>query len=230
MADFIVTTNLDHLDDNAFMKRSNDLIKYEEDNPLVFPDLAPKPSVERILWDETNLLLEKRDIIVHQLKGMTEQIHKNSKTMKADLRAWASQAENTAGVTKEKVKTALFGIKGEDDQHGDSPVSVNNSLPVITKVVSELPLHLTVYVENDKTHQVTLPDDAANLDLYMGYSEADVKDPKKRIHLGRVRYGKFVAHFDASDLNKDVWFGAIYEPKHAGATPELSGSIKGKVI
>jgi hypothetical protein len=143
---------------------------------------------------------------------------------------WAGQIQNAEDITIGRVQELFYHVRNVDDGHSPSPISITNSLPLIQRVDHDLPLQHTIFVCNDTDINLVLPTDADQLDLYQTFDFVNVTDPRKMSYLGKIKHGKYTNKFEQADLNKDVWYVAVYVPKDSNIRLVLSIAYKAKVI
>jgi hypothetical protein len=68
------------------------------------------------------------------------------------------------------------------------------------------------------------------VDIYEFVGKDDPKDIRKMTYMGSPSRGKFTNHFTVDQLGETVWYMIVYVPKKAGATPELTGSVRVTIV
>ena len=227
----IVTALLDNLTEDDFRDRVKALIQAEVDNPTIIPGLSPTAAAETTKVVALDALYLKRDSLIQQQKTNTGQIYALVKEITDDITSkWVPQVQTAVAGDENLVKLLGFGIKGEDNQQSEPEVSVSNSKPDITFVDINHYLQIALTIRNNVTGKIGLPFDAKRLDIYMSFLYEQPLTLSKMQYVGSATRGKFTVHFPPEQLHQTVWFIAVYVPKTAGATGELSGAVKSTVV
>jgi hypothetical protein len=227
----IVTTNQDGLNQADFMNDADAKIKAQVDNSTIVPGIDPTVSSTQAKAADLRTKFNLRTSLLAQVHQVTGQINDVERELKSDFVEWATQIQKAVAGDVNKVKLLKFGIKGVYDGQSESPISFTNSHLVIVNVFNSGHLIHTIEAVNNLSLTSKLPFDVDHIDLYETDNEANITDLKKMIYLGVMKRSKFINHFNASELNKDFWYVAVYVPK-AGVEggPELSGGVRAKVI
>lgn len=205
--------------------------KAQDDYPLISPGLDPSLADTKTLVGviETDILAQGS--LQAQLLAKTEKINTGCDLLKDTYVKWSHQIEKIPGITVENIKQLVFGVKGVYDGHAESPITVLNSHALIINAINAGSLTITLEVVNNVSLTSQLPVGALYVDLYQTFVEANCTDPKKMSYLGRVPNGKFTTHYSADDLNKKVYFIAVYVIKSGvDGESELSPKMQATVV
>ena len=197
----------------------------------LFPTLNPTPANFQTEVNTLDTLETKEKNLVQQLKANTEAKNKQKKKVNDIAVNYASQIQNTTGVTVENIKKVGFGVKGVDDQQAPDEVKVANSKPTIEEIDQNRKLEHTLTIHNDITGKIGLPNDAKHADVYEFFGGAQPPvDIKKMTYLGAATRGKYTNHFLPDQVGQLVWYIVVYVPKKKGGVPEISNAVSATVL
>ena len=105
-----------------------------------------------------------------------------------------------------------------------------NGVPLIKPIGNYTHLEQEINVINSKSNKVAVPWDVKHTNLYQFFGADAPTSVKQCSYLGIMKRGKFINHFDADELDQDVWYLAEYIPKDDGVPPKVSEAVKSHVI
>ena len=200
-------------------------------NSGLFPTLNPAPSSFQTEVNNLDTMETKEKNLIQQLKANTEAKKKQKKKVNDIAVAYATQIQNTTGVTVENIKKVGFGVKGVDDLQAPDEVLVSNSKPTIEEIDQNRHQEHTLTIHNDVTGKIGLPADAKHVDVYEFFGGAQPPtDIKKMTYLGTASRGKFTNHFLPDQVGQVVWYIVVYVPKKKGAVAEISKAVSATVL
>lgn len=227
----IVTALLAGLPEGDQRNRLKKLIKAMLDFPTYVAGLSPTADAVNDKDVILDGLFAKRESLNAEQKSNTEDIITLMTEMCDDVTYhWGPQTQIAPGITVAKIKELGFGIKGEDNLESESAVSVTNSKPIFSDVDLNRHLEHTLTLRCSMTGKIGIPDDAKRVDIYILMGNTAPIDLSNMHYLGSCVRGKFTSHFAATELGQTVWYIAVYVPKKAGTSVELSDVQKSEVV
>ena len=211
--ELILVSGLTRLHLAAFVKRVIGLADAAISHPLIAPDLDPTPLEIKTKANEITKEVGERTEMELALLAKTKGIN----TKEDDLRnlinnSWAHQAQTACAGDPEKATDLGWFIKGIVT--GKAPVVVGmsaDSHPIITGIDNRIHLVQTVKIINSASGLVGVPKDADRLDVYQQIGGlTPPNDIKKMVNVGSASRGKFSCNFDIADLDKPVYYIAVY--------------------
>jgi len=225
----ILTALLVGLKYSNFRKRIIAILKGQEDAPIA--GLTPTPASVQTDLDDLDDIVANGEALKLQQIANTEAYNAKTKKIRNEITdEWMPKVQTACAGDVEKAKGWGFGVKDVYNGHSQSPVSVTNSYPLVTDIDYNNHLQQTIYLVNNTTEDVNIPDDAESLQAYETFDQANTTDVKKMMHLGRVKHGKITNHFHSEELGKEVWYVFVYVPKDENVSPILSTPVKATII
>ena len=239
----IVTTNFDGLTEAELGLSFNKLQSNMAANPTIVPTISPTPAVVATKITARTDLFTKRATLQAQLKQNTADIH----SADADLKniftdQWATQIQNTPGITINQIKLLAFGTKGVDNGHssGSSAGTTAStdkgagSAPVIIKVVQAAHLEHILHIHNNLTGKIGIPDNILRTDIYAQTGGTQPADLAALIangggYLGTAKRGKYTNLLSVSNLGKTEYYIAVYVDKST-LKPVAQSSVENAMI
>jgi hypothetical protein len=211
----IVTTDFDGLNEADLAQSFTDKATAAQNNPTIAPGLIPTPPAVLTQIGARQSLILQRGLLQAAQKNNTEQIHHADETLKDIFTSkWAPIIQASIGSDVSKAKMLYFGIKGIDDGH--APISIETvatSHPNISRIDINIHLQHTLNILNSITGHAKLPDDAKQIDIFEQVGGTPPVDIKLMTYVGIAKRGKFINHFDATELGKTVYYMVVYIDK-----------------
>jgi hypothetical protein len=228
----IVTANLKGLPEANFVQKITGMVQAAQANPTVVSNLTPTAAVVLTKIQGFQGLLVTRDNLRKQQKQNTELILAAETDITNIITSqWAPQVQQAIAGDASKAKLLGFGVKGEDSGHTDNVVTkAAESHPIISRVDMNIHLQHTLHVVNSQSGHTKLPDDAKQIDIYEQIGGTAPADIKLMQHIGIVKKGKFINHFEAADMGKTVFYMAVYIDKKTLKPLELSPVVSAQVV
>jgi hypothetical protein len=184
-------------------------------NTTMVPALNPTPAQVQAKSTNLNNLLIARDNLRAQQKQNTELIIKDEDDLTNIINSqWVPYIQQQIAGDISKAKLLNFGVKGIDDGHTDKQIDIAaESHPVISRIDENVHLQQTLHFINSRSGKNKLPKDAKQVDIYEQIGGTIPASIKTMTHAGIAKRGKFINHFDVADLNKVVYYIAVYIDK-----------------
>ena len=160
-------------------------------------------------------LYATRDSLRQQQKTNTEQIIETQNDLVNSITSlWMPQVQQAIASDATKAKTLGYGIKSEDTGHTDNVVAkAADSHPMVNHVDINIHLQHTLHIINSISGHAKLPADANQIDIYEQLDGTAPTTIKGMQYLGIAKKGKFINHFDSTDLGKTVHYIVVYIDK-----------------
>jgi len=215
----ILTANLKGLSELKFKRKARVMAQSQIDEPTFVPGLNPPGTVVIGKIDDLEALYDTRGLLQAQMKANTGKIKDSEDEIRdiiTDL--WMPQTQKAIGRDEGKAKRLGYGIKGVDDGHSDQHTwTTDNSFPIIISIDKNVQMQHTLYIHNNRSGEIVLPDDASRIDVYEWIGDDEPPyDLLKLSFLGVAKGGKFINHFEADQFEKHVWYVVVYVSKKTG--------------
>ncbi len=228
----IVTTNFYGMTDGQFISKTSTMAKEAGDNPSYVPGLNPTPGDVLTVIDDLKTLLKKRADLKQQQKALTKNIRaKKDKITDIFTSKWTPQVQLAVGDDLGKLSKLGFGAKGLFDGHSeDAGAKAANTSPLIVAIDTNKSMIHTLRIVNSKSGRAKLPPDARRIDIYMSIGDTEPVDFHKLQYMGSAKRGKKTIHFEPEDIDKTVYYIAVYVDKKTDKPISQSMPKKSKII
>jgi hypothetical protein len=223
----IVTTNFRGQNESKLGKSFNTLQSNMAANPDIVPTISPMPDVVAIKISTRQALITTGGTLRAQLKQNTEDINSADTELKSIFTdQWATQIQNTPGITLNQIKALSFGAKGFDSGHsaGESAGTTASSdkgagsAPVIAKITQAAHLEHIVHIVNNITGKIGHPDNILRTDVYGQTDGPEPIDLAALIangggYLGTAKRGKYISQLNAASIGSIEYYIVVYVDK-----------------
>ncbi|MGD0710242.1 MAG: hypothetical protein ABR968_03600 [Bacteroidales bacterium] len=211
----VVASNLEGKTETDFVKAVEDIVQAALNNPTLVPALNPTSATVQTKATNLNTLLITRDTLRAQQKQNTELIIKAEDELKDIInRQWAPYVQIQIGGDVSKAKLLNYGVKGVDDGHTAKVITLAvDSHPLLKRIDLNIHLQQTLHFVNSNSGKNKLPADAKQIDIYEQVGGTVPTSIKTMTHVGIAKRGKFINHFDTTELGKVIYYIAVYIDK-----------------
>ncbi|MEI6133092.1 MAG: hypothetical protein WCQ41_09770 [Bacillota bacterium] len=227
---FELVAGLSDLGIGEFVTKSKSQAQAEIDNATLVPAITNATTTKTLIVGiETKE--DNRIALILEAKQLTKDIKADRKKVtKIITDDWPPLIKAAIGEDTGKANLLGYGVKWVDGGHTIDEPSIKNSVPLIKPIGNYTHLEQEINVINSKSNKVAVPWDVKHTNLYQFFGADAPTNVKQCSYLGILKRGKFINHFDAEELDQDVWYLAEYIPKDDGIPPKLSEAVKSHVI